>query len=164
MIVIGIDPGKGGAVAHHDGNGWVVQDCPTAQLKVNGKVKSVSSPELMAELLVSRFQGYEESDVHVFLERVHAMPKQGATSMFSFGENFGIWKGIVATMGFSLTLVTPQAWKKKLMAGMGKEKGASRVRAMQLFPDMREELKLKKHDGRAEALLIAEYGRRELGL
>ena len=95
------------------------------------------------------------------IEKIHSMPGQGVASMFSMGEGFGIWQGILQAFFMPTTFITPQAWKKALMAGMPKEKDASRIRAIQLFPSVAEELKLKKHHGRADALLIAEFLRRQ---
>jgi crossover junction endodeoxyribonuclease RuvC len=99
----------------------------------------------------------------VFLEKVSAMKGQGVTSMFSFGTNYGTWLGIIAAFHFPYTLVTPQAWKKAMMEGMDKSNDdGDRQRALQLFPEMGVHLARKKDDGRADALLICEYGRRQL--
>jgi hypothetical protein len=81
--------------------------------------------------------------------------------MFGFGKGYGMWIGIVAALEIPYTLVTPQAWKKELMQGI-KDKDAGRLRAMQLFPAYNEWLVRKRDIGRADALLIAEYGRRQL--
>ena len=101
-------------------------------------------------------------DIHVGLEKVHAMPGQGVTSMFSMELGYGMWLGLLAAFDIPHTLVTPQAWKKVMMSGMGKEKDASRIRALQLYPHLSNDLKLKKHHGRADALLIAEYIKRTI--
>jgi len=71
-----------------------------------------------------------------------------------------MWEGIIATLGLSLEMPSPQRWKKEMLADQGKEKDASRFKAMQLFPTVAGQLNRKKDDGRAEALLMAEYGRR----
>jgi len=92
------------------------------------------------------------------LEKVHAMPGQGVTSMFSFGEGYGVWQGILAGLQIPFDLVAPQTWKKHTMRDCSKEKGASMVKALQLYPQA--DIRLKKHHGRADALLIAEYLRR----
>lgn len=97
---------------------------------------------------------------HVFLEQVHSMPKQGVASSFNFGRGFGLWEGLLAGMRFPYTLVSPQRWKKAMLADMAKDKGASVLRAKQLFPNCVEQLKLVKDHNKAEALLLAEYGRR----
>lgn len=105
----------------------------------------------------------ERDEVHAFIEKVGAMPGQGVTSMFSFGYGFGVWMGILAALKIPHTLVTPQAWKKEMFAGYDKDTD-SRVIARRLFPVQTEEsLSRKKDHGRADALLIAEYGRRHMG-
>ena len=104
------------------------------------------------------------NSIHVALEKVHSMPGQGVRSMFSMGEGYGIWKGIITALGYPLHLITPQEWKKEMMGGMGKEKDASRLKAMQLFPKIADQLQLKKDHGKADALLIAEYLRRKLSI
>lgn len=153
-MIIGIDPGLSGAVAiiHDDGKVAIV-DTPTTLIKKGKKSKHDYLPVQMADILGSR------EVCHVFIESVHAMPGQGSVSMFRFGEGYGLWIGIIAALGLPHTKVTPQAWKKALMAGI-KDKDASRQRAQELFPQCVAELSRKKDIGRADALLIAEYGRR----
>ena len=154
MIYVGIDPGLSGAVAAIDDEGplWV-EDTPTC--KVEDKNKYLVGA--MAGLLKSFA---ERTDVLVVLENVHSMPKQGVASSFSFGEGKGMWEGILGAYNIPFDLVSPQRWKKEIMADQGKEKSAARFKAMALFPTLAERFKLVKHDGRAEAILMAEYGRR----
>ena len=162
MIFIGIDPGITGAIAEIDPYGYVVlRDTPTIEIKKGNKTKIDYAPLQMAAFL----DGFASTRIpttsicHVFIEKVGAMPKQGVTGMFGFGKGFGMWLGILAAFKIPYTLVTPQAWKKELMQGMA-DKDASRIRAQQLFPNCVGELSRKKDIGRADALLIAEYGRR----
>jgi len=160
MIIVGIDPGLTGAVAILSPHGQLdvaVYDCPITQVVKGKSKKNEYLPYAMAELLA----GLPPDSTHVYIEKVGAMPGQGVTSMFNFGKGFGLWIGIIAALKLPVTFVTPQAWKKELMAGM-RDKDAARIRAMELFPDMSEQLKRKKDIGRADALLIAEYGRRKL--
>lgn len=154
MIVIGIDPGITGAVVSISEHGSVCFfDTPTTP---PGSGRREFLPVEMADIL------YEfKNNSHVFIEKVHSMPGQGVASMFSFGMGYGIWIGIVAALKIPYSLVTPQSWKKDLMQGM-KDKDASRLRAQQLLPWETERLKRKKDVGRADAFLIAEYGRRVL--
>lgn len=161
MIYIGIDPGLHGAVAvieelpiEWGADAILIKDTPI--LVVDNKNKSDMSG--MAEVLRPYFERPEKSTV--IMESVHSMPKQGVASSFTFGEGFGIWKGIIAAFQLPLELVSPQRWKKAMLADQGKEKDASRFKAMQLFPSVADQLKRVKDDGRAEALLLAEYGRR----
>ena len=151
---IGIDPGKTGAIAaiYSDQTIWLT-DCPTIKV---GKNKT----ELDFRGMVSTLKQHKNNSYAV-IEKVSAMPGQGVTSMFSFGKNFGAWQGILASLDIPFELVTPQAWKKVMMAGQPKEKDAARLVASQMFPQASEELKRKKDIGRADALLMAEYIRRK---
>ena len=163
MIYIGIDPGLSGAVAViQDTEAYFgehridVFDTPTALVE-GEKTKRKYLVPAMCRLLV---QYAKRNDVLAVLEHVHSMPKQGVASSFCFGEGKGMWEGILAAFEIPTELVSPQRWKKAIMADQGKEKSAARFKAMALFPSLADHLKLVKHDGRAEALLMAEYGRR----
>lgn len=161
MIFIGIDPGLSGAVGVISlplggPDTYEVYDTPTALVE-GEKTKRKYLIVAMADLL--KPYSYR-NDVIAILENVHSMPKQGVASSFSFGEGKGIWEGILGAYGICTELVSPQRWKKAIMADQGKEKDAARFKAMQLFPSLADQFKLVKHDGRAEAILMAEYGRR----
>lgn len=161
-LVLGIDPGINGAIAAYGQllNIPVVEDCPTVKVKVNKTMRTRCDAVGMAGVLRKFLDSTFET--HVFLEQVNAHPKQGVSSMFSFGQAFGMWLGVLGALNVSYSVVTPQAWKKKMMAGMAKEKDASRVRVVQLWPELHGKLGAK-NKGRADAILIAAYGRRELG-
>jgi crossover junction endodeoxyribonuclease RuvC len=161
MIYIGIDPGLNGAVGvigEQAGNGCPrVFDTPT--LTIEGeKTKRRYNTAAMAELLAP-YAGNREH-VLVVLESVHSMPKQGVASSFCFGQGLGMWQGIIAALGLPLEMPSPQRWKKEIMADQGRDKDAARFKAIQLFPTLATQLSRVKDDGRAEALLMAEYGRR----
>lgn len=158
MIYIGIDPGLNGAVAFLMGNEAYVFDTPTMEVEGEDKVRRKYNTAAMANLLKQYAMPASES--LVVLESVHSMPKQGVASSFTFGEGLGMWKGIIAAYGLPLELPSPQRWKKALLADQGKEKSASRFKAIQLFPALADKLSRVKDDGRAESLLLAEYGRR----
>lgn len=150
--ILGVDPGLSGAIAVFDGGDLVsVYDMPTLDI-TKGKTKR---RELDAANLARTF-GLGVVD-HVFVEQVGAMPRQGVSSTFSFGKSYGIIIGILAALQIPMTLVTPQKWKKALQLGSDKE--VSRRRALQLWPQHAELFKLKTHADRAEAALIAEWGR-----
>jgi crossover junction endodeoxyribonuclease RuvC len=156
MVYIGIDPGLNGAVGIIGPDFKIVYDTPTA-LIAGEKIKREHLRNAMALLL----EPYAyRLDVYAILEHVHAMPKQGVSSSFRFGEGKGIWEGILAAFKIPMELVSPQRWKKEMMADQGKEKKAARLKAMSLFPDMPDAFTRVKDDGRAEAMLMAEYGRR----
>jgi hypothetical protein len=158
MLYIGIDPGKSGAVAGIFGSAVLIHDTPTVPVKSGRKTKNDYVIQSMASIL----RGFLQHDqVFAVLEKVHSMPEQGVASSFDFGRGFGLWEGLLAALGISYELVSPQRWKGEMMADMGKEKGASIVRALQLFPQAADLITLKKHEGRAEALLMAAYARGE---
>ena len=157
MRYIGIDPGLEGAVALIGDGLVVVENVPVINVggrkKTRREIDPVGCLFLLRELIA---MGHE----HVAaIESVHSMPEQGVASSFTFGKGFGIWIGLITSLGIPFDLVTPQRWKKVMMDGMGKDKGASVYRARQLFP--LADLSLKKHHGRADALLIAEWRRRQ---
>lgn len=160
MIFVGIDPGLDGAVARL---GYIVQPVPDynkvwdAPAARDGKHR-VLLPVEMRKILIEAASGQE---CIVFIEKVHSMPRQGVASSFNFGEGYGIWQGLIVGLGLRFEKVTPQRWQKEMLAGMQGGKEASIIRAQELFPDA--ELDKKKHHGRADALLIAEYGRRTMG-
>jgi crossover junction endodeoxyribonuclease RuvC len=156
--IVGIDPGLSGALVVLDESVLEFYDTPTLQVKSGKSMKRVINIHEAASLL---FAVWPEL---VIIEKVNAMPpgegqRMGATSAFNFGMGYGIWLGILAAFEFPYKQVTPQAWKKLLMEGMSKEKDASRVRAMELYPQVASYLKLAKHHGRADALLLAHYGK-----
>lgn len=108
--------------------------------------------------------------LHVFLEKQQAMPPdlhgrtQGVATSFQVGVGYGVWLGLLGALEIPYTLVHSTTWKRAMMADMPKDKDASRIKAIQMFPAAADDLKLKKHHNRAEALLLAEWGRRSLNL
>ena len=164
-IYIGIDPGKEGAIAIIDNGIVAIIDTPTTEIitkqktkKGNCKKKNLYVESAMADIL----RAYQKYNIHVAIEKVHSMPKQGVSSMFSMGEGFGLWIGIIVAFQLPYTKVTPQAWKKEMLDGLGKEKSVSCYRAQQLFPNNEFYTPRKRAlDGRGDAVLIAEYAKRK---
>ncbi len=159
--ILGIDPGLDGAcvlLAGHDPHFF---DTPTLNVGKGKVVRRVYAEQEMARLV--RGVVAECGSVHAVLEQVHSMPGQGVRSMFTMGTGYGLWLGILSALEVPFLVVTPQRWKALLMDGQGKEKDASRARAIQLFPSASEWLSRKKDVDRADALLIAAYGQRVLG-
>lgn len=161
MIYVGIDPGITGALAWISSrNLYQIIDTPTLTVEKGSKkgirheLNRVAMAAIVRDIKVSN----EPNSVVAAIERVNAMPDQGVSSSFSFGMGFGIWLGILSALEIPVDLVHPTRWKKVMFDGMGKNKDASRVRVMELFPSA--EVTLKKHHGRADALLLAEYRRR----
>ena len=156
MITIGIDPGLSGAIAllDHSGQYIAAHDMPTM---ARGEKKKQINPRVLRDTLQMLALAYERNETIVMIEHVNAMPGQGVTSMFNLGHSCGLIEGVVAAMGFSYELVTSQAWKKD--AGLiGKDKDASRTLVTRLYPTA--PVHLVKHDGRADAILIARFGNR----
>ncbi len=120
----------------------------------NGKAKRQVSANELAELL----NLYAGKDCHVYVERVSAMAGQGVTSVFSFGRSFGMIEGILAALKMPVTFVAPATWTRAIGRSPGKD--ASRARAMELFPNYEYFFKRVKDDGRADAALIAHWGRK----
>ncbi len=158
--VIGIDPGLSGGLAFYSTEKLIGFPTPVDTLKFikNGKKKTRKEMSLdrTREILI----GYDGVDFQIecaYLEHVTAMPGQGVTGMFRFGQNFGQWQGILAGFGIRTVLVRPQTWKASL--GLTRSKSTSLEMAREIWPENAEEsFRLKKHDGMAEAALIAKYG------
>jgi hypothetical protein len=157
MYIVGVDPGLAGAVAVLDAHGTLaaLADTPTLTLKVQRGTRQVYDVSGMTALL----RPYTGLQCHVCIEESQPMPGQGTRSMFTTGYGYGLWIGILASLALPYTSVRPGIWKRSL--ALGKDKEAARWRAMQLYPGA--DLRLKKHHGRAEALLLAAYGLRATG-
>lgn len=154
MIRIGIDPGQTGAIAAIDDHDNVIllRDMPTMP-RLHGKGEMVNGAEL-ASIIMDARSGNESI---TYLEQVAAMPGQGVTSMFHFGESVGIILGVLQTLQCRYKMVRPQQWKKS--AGIDKkDKDAARTMAIQFFPVIGDKLTRKMDIGRADALLIAKFG------
>jgi len=149
-MIIGCDVGVSGAMAFMEGRDLTICDIPV--LKTNGKT-SVDIYQLSNIIFKQPFVD------HAYIEQVAARPGQGVVSMFSFGKTYGIILGILAAKGIPITYVTPSKWKKDL--GVQADKDAARARASELMPQHAHLWPLKKHDGRAEAALIAYWGSRK---
>lgn len=152
---LGIDPGIGGGVGLvHDGG--LAACWKTPVIKVGGK--SHYDVLSMVELLTL----HRSEDLRAVIEDVHAMPRQGVSSSFNFGVGFGLWQGMLAALLIPWEKVTPQRWKGEMLAGFTDktDKGSSRLQARNLFPDLRREFTFVNDDGKAEAVLLAEWRRR----
>jgi crossover junction endodeoxyribonuclease RuvC len=164
MIFVGIDPGLQGAVAviHPEFDGKapvVVFDTPSCTVTRSGKHRHEYLIENMRDILMR--EAHSDCETLAVIEAVHSMPGQGVSSCFSFGRGLGIWEGLLVGCGIPYQKIAPQTWKKQMMADMARDnKDSSRLAAMRLFPAMSEQLARKKDDGRAEAILLAEYARR----
>ena len=150
MIYIGVDPGLTGAIAAILPDGTIeFHDMPTLTVKS----KQCLDYAGLAHIL----RRYPSRDsAMACIEQVGAMPGQGVSSMFKFGQVYGAALATIATLQIPYRTLTPQTWKRQFRL-IGQEKDASRQRALEIWPQCVNELKLKKHHGRADALLLAEY-------
>ena len=152
-LTLGIDPGQTGAIAVYDGERIeAVLDLPT-MARLHGKGNQVD-PYTLATALIDLCAGREATAV---LEAVSAMPGQGVTSTFHFGESVGVVLGVLGALQIPVRMVTPAKWKKA--AGLlGRGKDTARTLAIQLHPEVADQLTRKKDTGRADAVCIARFG------
>jgi crossover junction endodeoxyribonuclease RuvC len=117
--------------------------------------KQVNGSQIFNEI-VERIRNIDKKDIKVVIEQVSAMPGQGVTSMFNFGQSYGILKGICSAMQLSMYFVRPAKWKKYFNL-INSEKDASRTRAIEIFPYYSTQLSRKKDNNKADAILIASF-------
>lgn len=150
MILMSIDPGLSGAIAVFIDDVLIdIVDTPTHELTRNNKTKRQISASALAGIFTQHHPD------HVVVEKVTAMPGNGATSMFSFGRSFGVIEGIVGAFEIPATYVMPSVWTKGIGRGLGKD--ASRARACELYPFFQKSFARVKDDGRADAVLIGAW-------
>ena len=155
MLIIGIDPGISGSICFlEDGIIKDVLEMPTMTEGKKNK-KQVNGSQIYNEISF-RTKTYEKKNIKVVIEQVSAMPGQGVTSMFNFGQSFGILKGICSAMQLPIYFVRPAKWKKYFNL-INSEKDASRSRAIEIFPYFSSNLSKKKDSNKADAILIASY-------
>ena len=155
MLIIGIDPGLSGSICFfEDGKILDVVEMPTM---IEGKKnkKQVNGSQVYNEIS-KRVKHIDRKDIKVIIEQVSAMPGQGVTSMFNFGQSFGILKGMCSAMQLPMYFVRPAKWKKYFSL-INTEKDASRTKAIEIFPYFSSNLSKKKDSNKADAILIASY-------
>ena len=155
MLIISIDPGINGAICFFE-NGEVKDVLEMPTMAEGKKNKRQINGHQMYNELSSRINGYNTQNINVIVEQVSAMPGQGVTSMFNFGQSFGILKGICSAMHLSMHFVRPARWKKYFNL-IKCEKDASRTKAIEIFPYFSTNLSKKKDANKADAILIASY-------
>lgn len=147
-MIIGIDPGLSGGIAYiSPTGGHDARPMPLAGNEIDGHEIAAQIKAVMPDVVI--------------LEKVHAMPKQGVSSTFKFGMGYGIVIGVCEALGIPYRLVTPKAWKKTVLAGTKKDKDAAISFVRRAYPsiDLTPGRKRVPHDGMADAICIAEYGR-----
>ena len=155
MLIIGIDPGISGSICFfQDG---IVNDVLEMPTMTDGKKnkKQVNGAQIYNEIS-ERIKKFDRKDIRVVIEQVSAMPGQGVTSMFNFGQSFGILKGLCSAMQLPMYFVRPAKWKKHFNL-INSEKDASRTKAIEIFPYFSANLSKKKDSNKADAILIASF-------
>tara|TARA_A200000113_G_scaffold209001_1_gene207744 strand:- start:13 stop:507 length:495 start_codon:yes stop_codon:yes gene_type:complete len=155
MLIIGIDPGISGSICFlQDGKIIDVIEMPTMTEGKKNK-RQVNGSQIYNEIC-KRISKIEKQEIRIVIEQVSAMPGQGVTSMFNFGQSFGILKGISSAMQLPMYFVRPAKWKKYFNL-INSEKDASRTRAIEIFPYFSSQLSKKKDSNKADAILIASF-------
>ena len=153
MKIIGIDPGLSGAIAILENN--KVSNIFDIPVMTEGKKnKRQLNSALLVNLLRENID--KEEEVAVVVEQVNAMPGQGVTSMFNFGQTFGAIKGICAALEFPIYFVRPSKWKKHFEL-INSSKDSSRTKAIEMYPKLSNQLAKKKDVNKSDAILIARY-------
>ena len=154
MLIIGIDPGISGSICFFkDGRILEVIEMPVMTEGKKNK-KQVNGAQIYNEFL--KRINKKDDEIRVVIEQVSAMPGQGVTSMFNFGQSYGILKGICSAMQLPMFFVRPAKWKKYFNL-INSQKDASRTRAIEIFPYFSTQLSKKKDSNKADAILIASF-------
>ena len=153
MIVVGIDPGLNGAIAVlQDKKVLSITDMPV--MADGKKNKRQLNNAQLAEIL--RKNTSEGDEISIVVEQVNAMPGQGVTSMFNFGQTFGAIKGVCAAMQLPIFFVRPSKWKKYFEL-INSSKDSSRTKAIEMYPNLSDQLAKKKDVNKSDAILIARF-------
>ena len=153
MKIIGIDPGLSGAIAILENN-LVLNIFEIPVMSEGKKNKRQLNSALLVNLLKENINNDEE--VVVVVEQVNAMPGQGVTSMFNFGQTFGAIKGFCAALELPIYFVRPSKWKKHFEL-INSSKDASRTKAIEMYPKLSNQLSKKKDVNKSDAILIARF-------
>ncbi len=153
MKIIGIDPGLSGAIAvMHDKKVINMYDMPVmAEGKKNKR--QLNSSQLVN---IIKENINEDEDTIVVVEQVNAMPGQGVTSMFNFGQTFGAIKGVCAALKLPIFFVRPSKWKKHFEL-INSSKDASRTKVIEMYPTLSGQLAKKRDVNKSDAVLIAKF-------
>ena len=155
MLIIGIDPGISGSICFFEDG--IIKDVIEMPTMTEGKKnkRQVNGAQIFNEIS-DRINKVDKKNIKVVIEQVSAMPGQGVTSMFNFGQSFGILKGMCSAMQLPMYFVRPAKWKKYFNL-INSEKDASRTKAIEIFPYFSSNLAKKKDSNKADAILIASY-------
>ena len=155
MLIIGIDPGVSGSICFLK-NGKIIDVIEMPVMNEGKKNKKQVNGAQIYNEITKKINSNPETNTRVVIEHVTAMPGQGVTSMFNFGQSFGVLKGICSAMRLPIFFVRPTKWKKYYNL-INSEKDASRTRAIEIFPNFSSQLSKKKDSNKADAILIASF-------
>ena len=155
MLIIGIDPGISGSICFF-GDGKIIDTIEMPTMAEGKKNKRQVNGSQIYNEISDRINKISNQNIRVIIEQVSAMPGQGVTSMFNFGQSFGILKGICSGMQLPMYFVRPAKWKKYFSL-INSEKDASRTKAIEMFPYFSSQLSKKKDSNKADAILIASF-------
>ena len=155
MLIIAIDPGISGSLCFFD-DGKIIDLIEMPSMAEGKKNKRQVNGAQVYNEISSRIRNYEKKDIKVVIEQVSAMPGQGVTSMFNFGQSFGVIKGICSALSLPIYFVRPTKWKKYFNL-IKTNKDASRTKVIEAYPEISSKLSRKKDSNKADAILIARY-------
>ena len=155
MLIIGIDPGITGSICFFE-DGKIIDVIEMPNMAEGKKNKRQVNGAQIYHEISKKIKNLEKKDIKVVIEQVAAMPGQGVTSMFNFGQSFGVLKGICAAMQIPMYFVRPAKWKKYFNL-INSEKDASRTKAIEIFPHFSAQLSRKKDSNKADAILISSF-------
>ena len=155
MLIIAIDPGITGSICFFE-DGKIINLVEMPNMPDGKKNKKQVNGSQIYNEISSRIKNIEKKNIKVVIEQVSAMPGQGVTSMFNFGQSFGVLKGICSAMQLPMYFVRPAKWKKYFNL-INSQKDASRTKAIEVFPYISPQLSRKKDTNKADAILIASF-------
>ena len=155
MLIIAIDPGISGSLCFFE-EGKIIDIIEMPNMAAGKKNKrQVNGAQIYNEISL-RIKNFQKENIKVVIEQVSAMPGQGVTSMFNFGQSFGVLKGICSAMQLPMYFVRPAKWKKYFNL-INTKKDASRTKAIEIFPYVSAQLSKKKDSNKADAILLASF-------
>ena len=155
MLIIGIDPGISGSICFFE-DGKIIDTVEMPTMAEGKKNKRQVNGSQIYNEISKRVKNFDKQNVRVIIEQVSAMPGQGVTSMFNFGQSYGILKGICSAMQLPMYFVRPAKWKKYFNL-INSEKDASRTKAIEIFPSFSSQLSKKKDSKKADAIQNASF-------
>ena len=155
MLIIGIDPGISGAICFFE-NDEVKEVIDMPSMADGKKNKRQINGQQIFNEISSRIKNIPKKEIRVVIEQVSAMPGQGVTSMFNFGQSFGVIKGVCSALNIPIYFVRPLKWKKYFDL-VKTNKDASRTKVIQIYPHISDKISRKKDSNKADAILIASY-------